>query len=285
MDAQVFSVFAQELIKEAVTVEDLYRGVSSAKNVDLDPGWLDKPILNQQGGAMAIGTSRQLRPALAQAPQNVSIDKLQNFLKRAPLQAVKDQAAKLDNLKATSAGIPEHVRGKILINPEGINTILPAISGRPKLQAPEAQKALTALTASHELAERRVNPKNIQRFQSHLAPEVLLKERNALARLEGPGAREAVGVLAAAREQTGEAQQMRNLLTNAYGPRASQFLEGDQKVPKAMLRNLRRRLQANPALLDEADPVKSMGLLDKARKVKTDFARSMRVLDAIKSLS
>lgn len=285
MDAQVFAVFVQELVKEAVTVDDLYQGVSSAKNVDLDPAWLDRPTVNQRGGAMGVGTSRQLRPLLDQDPTNVGLNKLQDLMRRAPLQAIRDRASNLDNLKTTPSSIPDNVRGRIFVNPEGVNTVIPALAGKPKLQTPEAQKALTALATSHELAERGVAPKNVRRFNSHLAPEVLLKERNAIARLEGPGAQEAADLLASLRSETGEAQHMRNLLTRTYGPRAAQFLEGDQKVPKAMLRSLRRQLQANPALLEDASPANSMGFLDKIKNTKADIMRSKRSLEAIKSLT
>lgn len=244
MDAQVFSVFAQELVKEAVTVEDLYRGVSSAKNVNLKGG----PITSflTRSSAVTFPTTRQTK-IVARDIVSDSIDNVYRRMRDSPIKAVRDQARTvlryekpiMDNMKLSRMPF----RGKIIVNPRGVNTDLATWAKKPKLQTPEAQKALTSLVASHELAERGVDPKNIQRFSSHFAPEVLLKERNAIARLEGPGAREAVDMMAAARERTGEAQQMRNLLTNAYGPRAVQFLEGNEKVPKAMLRNLRRRFR------------------------------------------
>jgi hypothetical protein len=284
MDSQMFSFFVQELVKEAVTVDDLYRGTTSAKNVNLNPALSDRPTINQLGGAVSVATDRQIKPALDQHTPNVVTNKIQDLLRRAPVEAVRDQADKLDALKQTPSNVPKHLRGSIFVDPDAVGTVLPAIAGRSKLQSPDAQRALTALTASHELAERRVAPRDIRRFQSHLAPEVLLKERNAIARLEGSGAREAADLLAAAREQTGEAQHMRNLLTSAYGPRAQQFLEGDQKVPKALLRGLRRKLRENPSILEAADPMRSMGFIDKLKAGKNTMARSARVAQAIKSL-
>lgn len=264
MDAQVFSVFAQELVKEAVTVENLYRGVSSAKNVDLNPGWLAKREVRQAGGGMMRPTSRQAVPVWKQSPERAKLvtglNQLHKQLKASPIKAVSDRADLVYKAEPKSlySGIPKFIEsriaGKIKVDPEIVNTNIPASAGKPKLQTPEAQKALTALVASHELAERRVHPKNIRKFNGHLAPEVLLKERNAIARLEGPGAREAADTMAAVRERSGEAQHMRNLLTNAYGPRAAQFLEGDQKVPKAMLRNLRRRLRTGEVSVRNSNP-------------------------------
>lgn len=284
MDSQMFSFFVQELVKEAVTVDDLYRGTTSAKNVHLTLSPEDRRPIRQKGGAIAVPTNRQLKPALKQDAFNVYIGELQDFARRMPVQAIRDQVGILETMKKTPSSVPKHLRGIVAIDPDTVNTVVPALAGRSKLQSPDAQRALTALAAAHELAERRVAPRDVRRIQTHLAPEALLKERNAIARLEGPGAREAADLMAAAREQTGEAQHMRNLLTGAYGPRAQQFLEGDQKVPKALLRGLRRKLSENPSILEAADPMKSMGFIDKLRAGKDSMARSVRVAQAIKSL-
>ena len=269
MDAQVFSVFAQELVKEAVTVDDLYRGVSSAKNVDLNPGWLAKSMTRLGIGSSASSkpTSRQWISIMEGSPKvdelRISVNQLRDQLSASPSKAVRDQAKFLrdPDPRWLYSKIPKFFRskaGEIKIDPERINTNVSILAGKPKLQTPEAKKAVTAMVASHELAERRVHPRDIREFSTHLAPEVLLKERNALARLEGPGAREAADTMAAFRERSGEAQYMRNLLTHAYGPRAAQFLEGDQKVPKAMIRNLRRRLWAREIKLYELPKIQEL---------------------------
>lgn len=285
---QVFSFFADELVnefvKEAVTVDDLYRGTTSAKNVNITPNISDAAALNQLGGAASVATGRQLGPALEQFRPNIEMAKVQDLMRRVPLKAMQVGADSLEVHKTKPSDVARSARGSILINPSAVQKIIPAVAGTSELTTPEAQRALTALTASHELAERRVAPKNIRRFNSHLAPEVLLKERNAIARLEGPGGREAAELLAKTRESTGEAQHMRNLLTRAYGPRAAQFLEGNEKVPKAMLRGLRRKLQEDPSLLEQADPTKSMGVFDKLRAAKGDVARQLRVNKVIKSI-
>lgn len=284
MNSQVFSFFVKELTKEAVTVDDLYRGTTSAKNVNITPLATEAAQVNQMGGGLAMPTGRQINPALEQLDRNVQATKVQDFMRRIPLKSMQAGADNLELLKVKPSDVPKNLRGAIVISPSGVQKALPAIAGTSELATPEAQRALTALVASHELAERRVAPKNIRRFQSHLAPEVLLKERNAIARLEGPGGREAAEVLAKARESTGEAQHMRNLLTRAYGPRAAQFLEGNEKVPKSMLRGLRRKLREDPSILEQANPSNSMGVLDKLRAAKGDIARQVRLNKAIQSI-
>lgn len=263
MDAQVFSAFVQEFVKEAVTVDDLHRGVFSAKKVLLATP--DMKGFDRYVSASSRLTTPQLRAYVRTDPANIRIDNAQKVLRQQSSPILRAHADRLEKGKVKMDSVPVEERGEIRVNPKVMNVVTPVVAGRPPLRTPESQKALTALNVSHELAERAVHPRDMIRFSSHAAPEVLLKERNAIARLEGPGAREAADMLAAAREQTGEAQHMRNLLTRTYGPRAAQFLEGDQKVPKAMLRNLRRRLQKNPALLHEADPDRSMGLLERIR--------------------
>lgn len=285
MDSQVFSFFVEELTKEAVTVDDLYRGTTSAKNVNINPLAFEAAQVNQMGGGLSMPTNRQMNPALAQLKSNVEATKVQDFMRRIPLKSMQAGADSLELIKTTPSDIGKDVRGSIIISPSGVQKALPAIAGTSELSTPEAQKALVALTASHELAERRVAPKNIRRFQSHLAPEVLLKERNAIARLEGPGGREAADLMTKVRESTGEAQHMRNLLTRAYGPRAAQFLEGNEKVPKSMLRGLRRKLREDPSILEQADPAKSMGVLDKLKAAKEGIARQARLNKAIQSIT
>jgi hypothetical protein len=271
-------------VKEAVTVDDLYRKTTSAPGVDINPQSLDRMVANAQGGAVTNPTSRQMPEAFGQAPTTVGMRKLRSVADRIPHRLARDFSHGLKPF-TEAPRIPKKDGGKILVNPEAIQKVLPAYRGTSELVSPEARRGLTALVTSHELAERRVAPKDIRRFQSHFAPEVLLKERNAIARLEGPGGREAAEMLAKTREATGEAQHMRNLLTRAYGPRAAQFLEGNEKVPKALLRGLRRKLRADPSMLYAADPAKSMGVLDKLKAAPGSIATQRRVSNVIKNLT
>jgi hypothetical protein len=108
--------------------------------------------------------------------------------------------------------------------------------------------------------------------------KAILKERNAVARLTGAGADEARKAMTELRYGTGEADWMRNLLTDQYGPRAAQFLEGEEKVPKAILRNLRRRIQQNPGIVDKAEPFARMGTLEKLKRRGALLAQQGRML-------
>ena len=284
MDSILYSFFVQDMTKEAVTVDDLYRKTTTAPGVDINPEFLSRATANAQGGALIVPTKRQMPEAFAQTPTAIGVRKLRSMIDRIPHSAARKFSKDLEPF-TEAPRMRKQDGGKILVNPEAVQKIAPAVSGAREVVSPEAQRGLTGLATSHELAERRVAPKDIRRFQSHLAPEVLLKERNAIARLEGPGAREARDILTALREQTGEAQHMRNLLTRAYGPRAQQFLEGDQKVPKAILKGLRRKLREDPSILEAADPVKFMGLRDKLKFAKDSIARTARVSQAIKTLT
>lgn len=271
-------------VKEAVTVDELYRKTTSAPGVDINPQFLDRAITNAQGGAVTGPTRRQMPEAFGQMPSTVGLRKLRSVADRIPHPAARKFSKNLESL-AVAPRIRKEDGGKIMVNPEAIQKIMPVYSGARELASPEAQRGLTGLVTSHELAERRVAPRDIRRFRSHFAPEVLLKERNAIARLEGPGGREAAEMLAKVRESTGEAQYMRNLLTRAYGPRAAQFLEGNEKVPKALLRGLRKKLRADPSMLDAADPAKSMGVLDRMRAVPRELATQRRIGNIIKNLT
>lgn len=267
------------LTKEAVTVDDLYRGTTSANNVKFTS-------LPPSSPAITFPTRRQMPNAIAQTPLVKGIDAPMTAIRKSRLIPGAAKKKALESLQAAQDNQKRQMRGElafapkggIRINPDKLPATIAALSDTQPVTSTRGTRALAALAASHELAERRVRPKDIVRFRSHFAPEVLLKERNALARLEGPGAEEAVRSLTAAREATGEAQQMRNLLTNVYGDRAAQFLEGNEKVPKAMLRNLRRRLRADPSLIEAADPTASMGMLGKARVAAEELKRMRRIM-------
>jgi hypothetical protein len=203
--------------KEAVTVDDLYRKTTSAPNVNIIEGADPSDITSNLGGASTQITRRQFKKLLG----GIYTD---------------DR--------------PKSMVGAIEVQPDTVNKFFPGVTGRT-LSSPEARRGLTALTAAHELAERRVAPKDIKRVHNHLSPDVLMKERNAIARLEGPGADEAREAIAKFRESSGEADHMKRLLTRAYGPRAAQFLEGDQKVSKAMRKGLLRKMRENPSIIQE----------------------------------
>jgi hypothetical protein len=129
--------------------------------------------------------------------------------------------------------------GRIVVDPTVVGAVSP--HGRPKSVAERG--ALTATSAAHELMERRVKPKAYGRDPNvqHGDMGVLMKEHNMASRLEGPGANYARKHLRSMRKATGEDKQLRDLITKTYGPRAAQFLDEGQKIPRAMRRDLQRR--------------------------------------------
>lgn len=147
----------------------------------------------------------------------------------------------------------------------------------------ESAMARTGVFASHELAERSVHPRNIHPFYSHLSPEVLLKERNTVARLTGPGSENTKNVMNQARGSSGEAQHLKNLMTSAFkDPRAAQFLEGNEKVPKAMRKALNRRLAADPGLIARTHPDAALPFMQRMGKNLSGLKDQLRILQKLR---
>lgn len=147
----------------------------------------------------------------------------------------------------------------------------------------EADVARTGVFASHELAERSVHPRNIHPFYSHLSPEVLLKERNTVARLTGPGSENAKNFMGRLRDRSGEAQHLKNLMTSAFNdPRAAQFLEGSEKVPKAMRKALNRRLAADPGLIARTHPDAALPFMQRMSKNLSGLKDQLRIMQKLR---
>jgi hypothetical protein len=269
-------------VKEAIDADELMNKVRNANNVMIGPQM-------PQQMAMTIPTRRQYPHLLSQDRQTrqmqQEIDQIGQMENSPVFQRINQRFPKAGEgvttvkqqkelaLRMRKQVPPKSVAGSILIDPKRIARGF----GGGKL-SPEGERALTGVITSHELAERRVRPEHIQALESHMAPEVLLKERNAVARLTGAGADEARKAMTELRYGTGEADWMRNLLTDQYGPRAAQFLEGEEKVPKAILRNLRRRIQQNPGIVDKAEPFARMGTLEKLKRRGALLAQQGRML-------
>ena len=270
------------LVKEAVDAEELMDKVRKANKVNIG-------ALGPQLMANTMPTQRQYPIMVEQDAQTrqlkKTVDKLDQVQKSPLFQKVNQRYPKAGEtvtglkkgtemvLQARRAVPDKDTAGQIFIDPKLIGRSI----GGGKM-SPEGQRALTGVVTSHELAERKVRPSNIKVLQSHLSPEVLLKERNAVARLTGAGADEARKAITDMRYGTAEADWMRNLLTDQYGPRAAQFLEGDEKVPKAMLRNLRRKIQQNPEIVDKAEPFARMGGVEKLKRQGALLAQQARLL-------
>jgi hypothetical protein len=139
-------------------------------------------------------------------------------------------------VRAQQRQIAAHVKntpGQVVTTPQVGSTF--AQQARTSI-TPETKKQLQDVATLHEQFERAVSPKDVSLlgYFSHLSPEVLLKERNLLARLHGKGAHEIKSTLGAARELREYPALRRDFQYAFEDPRAAQFLEGSQKVPKAM---------------------------------------------------
>jgi len=184
----------------------------------------------------------------------------------------------LDIVKRDALSSP--AKGQVAINPQMLTGTMKALSDQPNVSRIAERGAMTGVGGVHELFERGVNPKNVVPLYSHLAPEVLLKEHNALSKLTGPGADQARKSFRGARKNSGEAEHMRNLLVQEFGPRASQFLEEGQKVPKGMMKALRKKLRDNPGRLQDAVPKKSM--VRRFKDARASSKRQQAMLENIK---
>lgn len=137
--------------------------------------------------------------------------------------------------------------GTIHIHPEIAARTAAATAGVPDL-SPQGVRANSAFSVSHELAERAVKPRDaLLGYGGHLSPDVLMKEHNMLSTLTGPGAEEVRHLTRAMRAGSGEADHLRQAFTTAFrDPRAAQFLEEGQKIPKAMRNAMLTKIRANP---------------------------------------
>lgn len=263
--------------KEAVTVEDLYRKTTSAPNVHITS---DKSDI-----AHALPTRGQYLHKARTSPKAKRLKSMSeaylNTVGALP-GGVGDELRRQYNTtfakQLTSDPRPAAEVGKISINPTNVSNLFGRMGTQmgSQMPSPDGQRALTGLTLSHELAERRTAPRDFGEFRSHASPDVLLKERNALARIEGPGAAEAKELISKVRESSGETDHIRRLLTTTYGDRAAQFLEGDQKVSKAMRKNLLRKLRENPKLIEET--ASAPGFMGKVNQTKRKLIHASRML-------
>lgn len=128
--------------------------------------------------------------------------------------------------------------GLLVVTPDVARSFTP----RGKTLAPQTTKDIRDVATLHEQFERAVPPSRLtwqNQLFSHLSPEVLIKERNLLGRLRGPGSREIRQTLGTIREQK-EYPVLREMFQEAFkDPRAAQFLQGSARVPKAMRKRYR----------------------------------------------
>ena len=171
--------------------------------------------------------------------------------------------------------------GQIHVDPDATDATLRSIAGGPKL-GPDAKKAQTAVVLGHEEAERRVKPGEIAPLYSHASPKVLLEEHGMLSKATGPGAAEARTRFRQLRERTGEAQHMKNLAVTALNdPRALQYFEEGQKIPKAMRKAIMRKVNEDPGLVNRTKPGRAY---DARQALRKGTSLPGRVKKAVRSL-
>lgn len=280
--------FWSELEKIAVSVDDLFRSVSAAKKVHVG----DSMQALRGGGAYAYPPKPVVREVINRrfAPAKNFFSTANELASKLPSGKVRDFGTAVTGrwqknfdrgLKLTTSDA-EQAAGNIYADPKLIGPAL----GLPAGSSPDAVRGLTASSIAHELYERGVKKKDVALLYSHLAPEVLLKEHNLLSRLEGAGADQARAAMRSFRQTSGEAPHMKALLTHVYGPRASQFTEEGAKIPMAMVRDLRKKLAADPTLLDKAKAAVPRGSLLERAKGNLEWLRAQnRMRRALQSAS
>ena len=258
--AQLFA-FSRELEKIAVDTTTLSARTTGPGRVQNLTGQLFSPQAFgntlSRGGALTVPRPRQL-----------------SALTKAPVVGSGPLTPKLVTPEAISHSAVHG--GTTLVHPEINARVARAMTGGAPL-SPQGQSAYTGVSAAHEIAERRVHPRNVVGgFYSHVSPDVLLQEHNTLSRLTGPGADEARNMGRAMRMGTGETPHLKNMLTTAFNdPRAAGYLAEGEKVPKAMRKALLRKIQQDPSIIARSAP--QVGLLDKLRGVPSAAARQGRV--------
>ena len=289
MSSSAFYSFLDELEKIAVSVKDLYQGVSRAGNIKIGPS----PIAARGGGGVTVPAEKVVRGLaerkVAPARRVVSgLETARSYLPTALTGAAKKRGYDVDQAMRQARRLPKDMEdyivrssglmgmmdggpgkgfGRIAVDPKALDTVMPAMAGTRRAMSSADSDALSAVVGSHELAERAVKKRHMAPVYSHLSPEVLLKEHNLLSRLTGKGSDHARATMRGLRRTTGEADHMRHLLMEAFGPRAGQFMAEGEKVPAAMRRALRRRLQEDPSLLSRAlkSAKRERGVMGQAR--------------------
>lgn len=154
-----------------------------------------------------------------------------------------------------AAGTPKNtaIRNSTFVNPQVLARESARATGKPL--SPAGRVASAATAGMHELFERstpmtRVSPPFSR--VGHANPAVLAKERRMFSRLEGPGAEEARNANRKLRQQSGEADVMRDLVGRTFkDPRAVAMWERGE-VSGAMRRKLERDSAAKPEMVSAA---------------------------------
>lgn len=256
--------FSSELEKLAVDVDHLYRRVFSPQHGKVTQDLIPFPSSVPTNFANRVnqlfapttgfgGFNRASRKAAQSRLRSPWVGPVGEAPAPLPAAAPRAPAASVASRPPVPGfSMPD---GQTYAHPGVAGRMIPASVGMPAVNA-EGRRAIGAVVGAHELSERQVAPRNMVRgFHSHASPEVLLKEHNTLSRLTGEGAEAARTSMRALRAQTGEAAHMRNLVTTAFNdPRAANYLNEGEKVPKAMRKALLRKVRQDPSILRTSAP-------------------------------
>ena len=262
MNTTLLNGFTDELEKISVDTRVLLRNVRKAKNVSIGR-MLDNPMSMMGGGGVTTSPSRKATNALVKKKIDETVAKVTKdsfrdapAKKRIAANQLASMSRKITKKPADWVGGKQWSQGgkanagKIQVSPEMAGNTFATLARKRGPRRMAERGAMGATVAAHELFER--GSKKIAPVFSHLHPEVLLKEHNLVSRLTGPGSKYTRSVMRGARKRSGEDKFVRQLLTEAYGPRAAQFTREGAKIPKAMRKNLRKKIEQNPAILDRA---------------------------------
>ena len=244
------AAFLDELEKVSADLGQLFAKMRKLKGVNIGPSPRAK-------GTRSLGDLRH-RLFMEEAPwQGADIAAVGGGAVYLPSRKISKHPRALAHQQAMLQGLPKRVAtamlrvseeaekypGQVYVDPrvgDMATRWLPGGGGKA-LTGP-GRRALGAVFAGHELAERGVRSKEVAPLASHLSPKVLMIEHNLLSRATGRGSEEAVARLRALREATGEADVMRRFAERALNdPRAKQFFEPGEKIPKAMRKALTRK--------------------------------------------
>lgn len=245
--------FMDELEKLSVDTLDLLKRTRRAAGVRMG----ESIQALRGGGGMAFPNVAAGRKFID--TQDAPIKKLQSYAQSVKTYLPAKLGRKLDSAHHTANKFMEGRRlgtelqaGNVFVAPGIADRNFSRVARTEGSKRSAERGAIGGLVGSHELSERAVKAKDVNPLFSHIAPEVLMKEHNTLSRLTGPGADYARKTMRTARENTGEAKTMKNLVTRSYGERGAQFLQEGEKIPKAMRKDLNRKLKANPDLLKKS---------------------------------
>ena len=246
------SAFIDELMKIAATVQQLQQGFRRLGLIRVPRSRMKPQEILQRlqfGHKPGIGAATEFAGGVATLPpaskamtkaqgQNLAalyrthvahLGKPDTAAVRAQFRAAKSQPGMMP--------VPRKVQ--IVRSKGGVAKMLEPVTGK---LSPEGRKAFDIAMGHHEGFERAALRGPVRFGYGHMNPSVLAKEHNLLAAMEGPGAAEARAALQGLRGSQGDAAALSQSLEKMFGPRAAVEFGAGAKIPKAMRRQLERRV-------------------------------------------